>query len=346
MTTVTPTTKCNLPNSEIPDSEWKKIEKKMKEQCYIGKTEILEDTIYDTLDYIESKGIFCHQISNSLMSLVNKYFSTLRDHRENKNFLGELNENDEIVIDSKFVISHSTMRGWNSCPFSLHKNKHFVHPHANEEISIYNSKNKRRFTFYALVVHLIHDHQFFADRSKSNQLVDDLIELLEILPFSNNTSYVDRFRTSTVENNVIYCVSDSVDNNWDSFSTNQHDYPLFDQLSLEAHPLIVKIIDSWMKSSKKGRPVFSKFDNDGIVLVFRTKNEMKQGLDLFEYELDNYDCYTSYFQYRSESEDNEFYIVCYILGDDCKNPEKVETVCYKVALFSLPERVKTIKKIL
>ncbi len=199
----TRTIHCNHPNDLLSQDELKKIEQRMyaggySQTGFLGKSELLLDTLKKDQDFLQSVGITCEQIGDVLTKLVDSYHQICYLVREE-----QLQINDGILKSSdakysnmvlsihntriemnNYIVSSVIYGGAQICPFKNDgiDNDYHGYDYGNCDITIANKKTSQKITFNTLMPHMIKAHKFFEGSVEHRLDPKIVIDFFEIKP--------------------------------------------------------------------------------------------------------------------------------------------------------------------
>jgi hypothetical protein len=167
---------CNLPNDQLSNEEFNRIQERMYPGEYsmvgfLAPNEKLVDIIEKDRLYLESVNITYDQIADRLLVIEEK-------HRHN--------HQSKSIIENKFEVSMVQYKGIQECPFQNYNLDNKTHyEYGSADITITNLKTNKTIKFGSLMHHLIRSHHFFEGSILFRLDPKEVIEVLEIIPGVN-----------------------------------------------------------------------------------------------------------------------------------------------------------------
>ena len=196
---------CNLPNDQLSQKEFEKIEWRMYPGIYSGigflqEGEKLHEVIGTDQKYLESVGITYKQIADSLETIVGKFHSYKEKYG--------LNSCNTYIIGKKYEIIFYRCYGAQECPFHNIELDPTYHgcEYGSCDFTIKNIETNKKIKFNTLHTHMIRQHYFFEGPKSYRLEPRDVIEIFGLQPnvdYSSKYMKISKWAISGIDYNGI-----------------------------------------------------------------------------------------------------------------------------------------------
>ena len=171
---------------------------------FLAPNEVLEDVINRDRQTLQSYGLTCEQVGDTLQQFVNKFNHKVTDYVQRGNKLSwedsrlleqyPINHNNltldslrgrgelytlKLPIDNRYIMGKVTTAGTQTCPFGLPT----CH-NSGSDFFIFDSQTGQTIEFGELLIHLIRDHCFFEGNVQYRLDPEKVIQFFSLAPAS------------------------------------------------------------------------------------------------------------------------------------------------------------------
>lgn len=207
---------CNIPNNELDEKEWERINKCCINQKHIGENDDLQNIIDTDKKTLQSHGITFEQLNNFFSKIKYHFYKRLNDNKKYKltdnekkilhNYVGKSGWCQRYfhcakIFDDQFIVALIGWGGAETCPFQSQLDKKYHGYEYGESDWIFIKTNTNETIHIGdLLFHQINVHEFF--QSPSSPYRVEPKKIIEFFSLKSEINYATDLNISQIWRSV------------------------------------------------------------------------------------------------------------------------------------------------